>query len=325
MRNFWPTAIWPTATPQEHGIDPEKLDALRAHIPRVLPQIRSVLIVHRGSLVFEDYYHGLSADDDHEIASVTKSVTSATIGLALTDGHLDSVDQPVWELLPAALQRPCPAAYEGVTLRHLLTLTSGFRWDESRFREWLAAPNQLDFALRLPRRDPPGERFRYNTPAMHLLSAIVQRATGQSLSDYARERLFAPLGIKHFRWQSDQQGHSLAGLGLALRARDLAKLGLLFASEGMWENRPLITKDWIQLSTSTHTAGGPPEGEAYGFLWWITKLGEQRSFFAAGFGGQFLYVVPAKDLVVVITSSLHAPHRENRTIVQDFILPALHR
>jgi CubicO group peptidase (beta-lactamase class C family) len=296
---------------------------LRQHIPRILPHIRSVLIVRRGHLVFEEYFHGLGPDDLHEIASITKSITSAVVGLALADGSLSSVDQTALSFFPDEAKRLQTAAYQQITLRHLLTLTTGLRWREDHFREWLNARDPIEFALSLPRDVQPGARFDYNTPSMHLLSAVVQTATGKTLAGYSSERLFAPLGISHFRWQADSQGHSHAGLGLELRSRDLAKLGLLYASGGVWENRQLIPEDWIRLSTAPHSKGGPPEDQAYGFLWWIMKVGGRSIFFAGGFGGQYLAVVPEEDIVVVITSSLQAPHRENRSIVTNFVLRSL--
>jgi CubicO group peptidase (beta-lactamase class C family) len=322
-RDYWPTTTWRTLPPEQLGMNGQTLEELRQHVARRLPHIRSVLIVRRGYIVFEDYSRGLTADDLHEVASITKSVTSATVGLALADGSLRSVDQSVLSFFPDQAQRLQAAAYADVTLRHLLTLTTGLRWREDHFRDWLEADNQIEFALSLPSGGKPGQRFDYNTPSTHLLSAIVQRATGKTLAMYSKDALFAPLGISRFRWRADRQGHSLGGVGLELRSRDLAKLGLLYVSGGIWENRQLLPKAWIQVSTVPHSKGGPPEDAAYGFLWWIAEIRGRSMFFAGGFGGQYLAVVPQDDIVIVITSNLQAPHRENRSLIADFILRAV--
>jgi CubicO group peptidase (beta-lactamase class C family) len=236
-------------------------------------------------LVREDYYGGLKASDRVPVFSVTKSVTSALVGIALAERRLRSVDQRLADFFPGADRR--------IRLRHLLSMTSGYG-RQLNFGDTDAAA----LAAR-PLVNPPGTAFNYDSGSSDLLAAIVERATGMSLADYARTRLFAPMGIRDVRWPG-----SRGGSGLLLRPRDLLWFGQLYLADGAWKSRQLVPARWVQTSTRSHVriARGRGITDGYGYQWWVqTGL---TSFYAAhGYLGQALVVLPRLDEVILVTSS----------------------
>jgi CubicO group peptidase (beta-lactamase class C family) len=254
---------------------------------------QEVLVLHRG---------GGSLDDLVDTYSVTKSVLSTLVGIALARGDLDDLDRPV------AGAR---------TFRHLLTMTGGTRADGPwEIDEVMARPEGwVEFLAAAPARDPPGARFRYDNGAAHVLGWGLAQAVGMSLGDYARAQLFAPLGIVRFEWPADPEGH-LYGFGhLRLAPRDLARLGELWRAGG----EGLLDPAYARAATSPQSAGGPPEDVAYGFLWWVAD----DSFFAGGYAGQSLVVAPARGLVAVTTGEearLRPGWRNARHLVAQHLL-----
>jgi len=189
--------------------------------------------------------------------------------------------------------------------------------------QWRRDKNKVRFALELPIKNQPGHKFNYNSPATHLLSVILAKTGGMSLVDFADTHLFAPMGIKKRKWEIDANGNALGASGISLRSRDLAKFGFLYLNNGFWGGKQIIPTEWVMTSTRQQSTGGSPEQEAYGYLWWVTTLTGHPAYFAGGYGGQYIYIIPNLDLVVVITSELDRPHRENRKIISDFIVPSI--
>jgi CubicO group peptidase (beta-lactamase class C family) len=250
-----------------------------------LPGVTSVLVAKHGRIIREDYYSGLKAADRVPVFSITKSVTSALVGIALADGRLRSVDERLVGFFPGADPR--------IRLRHLLSMTAGYG-RQLNFGDIDAAA----LAVR-PLVDPPGTRFNYDSGSSDLLAAIVERATGMSLADYARTRLFAPMGIRDVRWPG-----SHGASGLLLRPRELLAFGQLYLDHGSRHGRRVVPVSWVRASTSTHIRVEPRHGitDGYGYDWWIETHGQP--FFAAhGYLGQALVVFPRLDEVVLVTSS----------------------
>ena len=318
-RDYWPTTAWKESIPEKQGMDSQRLSELPQHIEEKLAHIRSFLIVRHGYLVFEKYYQGCEQNDYHEVASVTKSFTSALVGIALKGEYLKSLDQKMMDFFPDY----ATSDIVNITLGHLLTMTSGFRWNDINFPRWTRSDNWIKFAVERPIVNEPGEKFNYDTPAAHLLSGILAKATGISTLKFASKYLFEPLGIAQPQWSTDPQGYNTGGHGAAFRSRDLAKFGYLYLNNGMWDGKQVISSNFVQTSTQKQNEGGFPENEHYGYLWWVTTVEGHHAYFAGGFGGQFIYIVPELDLVVVITSNLDRPHMENRNIVGEFIIPAI--
>jgi CubicO group peptidase (beta-lactamase class C family) len=245
-------------------------------------QTTNLVVLRDGELVLERHYGDDSADSLADVYSVTKSVVSTLVGIALGRGELPSLDRPV---------------HGGRTYRHLLTMTGGTENDGPwEIDEVIALPSSWRAHIEAaPQLDPPGDRFRYDNAAVHLLGCVLADTLGRSLADYAEERLFRPLGIEAFEWPSDPEGYSWGFGHLRLRPRDLARIGELWRRGG----EGIVPAAYVEEATRAHTSGGPPEGEGYGYLWWVGE----RSFFAGGYAGQALVVLPEERLVVAATGT----------------------
>jgi CubicO group peptidase (beta-lactamase class C family) len=352
QRDYWPTAGWRTAPPAQVGMDPKlvaDLDAKAAYHP----QLRSLLVVRHGYLAYERYWHG-DAGTGQEAFSVTKSFTSALVGIALRDHKLKGLDQTVGELLAAHLPADADPRLAKVTVAQLLTMTSGLAGDDGSLggdldlllrllqsRDWLG--HILD--RRLVTR--PGTTFAYSNAGSHLLSAIVADTTGRSTLAFARAKLFGPLGIRtehalqpvnidyasraqqqayeraEVAWNTDPQGYQTGWSGLKLPARDLAKLGYLYLNGGRWDGAQVIPAGYVRASTQRQSQPPPSAGShGYGYQWWVTSEQGHPSFLAMGFGGQFVQVVPDLDLVVVITSDAANQRGDAQQLVGEAIIPA---
>ena len=243
-------------------------------------QTTNLVVLRDGKLVLERHYGDGTADDLADIYSVTKSIVSTLVGIALGRGELDSLDRAV------AGER---------TFRHLLTMTGGTEPDGPwEIDEVLARPSGWrEFIESAPAVDEPGTRFSYDNAAAHLLGCALADLLGVSLAEYARARLFEPLRIDAFEWPSDPEGYSYGFGHLRLRPRDLARIGELWRRGG----DGIVPPPYVEEATRAHTTGGPPEDEGYGYLWWIGA----RSFFGGGYAGQALVVVPGERLVVAAT------------------------
>jgi CubicO group peptidase (beta-lactamase class C family) len=283
--------------------------------------VRAVLVTVGGQRLVERYYES-SADATSNVHSVTKSVMSALIGIALDEGHLDSVDQTLADLLPSHVAEMSLQA-KGITLRQLLTMTGGLPSEGDVVDDFVTARGWVGKILADGPIQPPGQNFAYSSDGSHLLSAIMVQATGQSVLHYARERLFAPLGIDtdpaaepmmrtypirgydqaDFAWPTDPEGVHLGWCCLKLTARDMAKLGQLWLNDGDWNGTQLVSAQWVTESTQPHVeTGSSAVADQYGYHWWVTEVDGQPAFAAAGVGGQLVAVVPALDLVVVVSS-----------------------
>ncbi len=304
------------------------LEAATAEILTVpdLGHTLSLLVAHRGDLVFERYFGAAGPSDLHSVHSVTKSFVSTLVGILVGDGAM-SLDAPMATLLPGPRFEEDPAK-AAITVRHLLTMTSGldasgpFDIDEisDRGEPW------VDGVLRAPLATPPGSSFFYSNGASHLLSAVIREVAARPVADVAAERLFAPLGIDRWQWDTDPQGLHQGNTGLHVAPRDLLKLGLLYRDGGRFDGAQVLDQDWVGAATSPLTAGGPPEGCSYGLLWWIDHQATSPRYLAGGWGGQYLLVVPELDLVIVTTADSYAVPRPQgfllRRLAEQTIIPA---
>jgi CubicO group peptidase (beta-lactamase class C family) len=296
-------------------------DAVRAN--QRLRHVQSVVVAVADATVAECYFRGRRANDLSNVHSITKSVLSTLVGIAVSDGWLE-LDASVIEVLPEQ-DRSDPRKAQ-ITVRHLLTMTSGLDAEgdhdideiADRGESWVAGP------LAAPLVAEPGTTFAYNNGAAHVLSVLVARKTGRPLLDLAEERLFRPLGISEYRWRTDPEGNPLGYGHVELRPRELVSLGRLYLERGRVDGRQLLDPAFVDLATTAATPGGPPEGTAYGFLWWITETAGYPSFFGGGFAGQYLVVVPALELVAVTTAdaAVWIPTAASpRRLVEEVVVP----
>ena len=300
--SYWPTEDWQYTTPEEQGMDSEILAAMIETIREQEYPISSMVIVRHGYIVAEAYFYPANENSFHHVYSVTKSFTSALVGIAIAEGYLTGIDQHVLDFFPEYEFANMDADKEAITIENLLTMSAGFPWNESvPFSSPQNSARQiinyrgdwLQFILDPAMEYPPGTQFVYNSGASHLLSAIIQETTGMTASDYARSRLFEPLGIDRFFWERDTDGRTTGGWGLNLSTREMAKFGLLYLHDGEWDGQQVVPAEWVEASTQGQVS------EEYGYQWW---LGEDDIFFAAGLYGQYIFVIPHLDMVVAVTS-----------------------
>lgn len=314
----WPLDDWSTSKPEMLGMDPDRLSELVEIIPRRAPKLSSLLIVRSGDIVLEQYFGGRKADEAKEVYSVTKSVIATLIGIAIDNGFIRGVDVSLSEFFPE--QEPDNASPDKarLTLENILTMTTGYRWSEDDIDTLYNSPDWTQFMLDLPVEQPPGSQFNYCTGCSHLLSAVLQRATGMDAHAFARQFLFEPIGIRDSQWSGDTQGMPIGGWGLQLTPRDLARFGYLHLHQGMWDGRQVVSPKWVQTATKIHVL--LEEGWGYGYQWWIRD--SIQGYAALGMDGQMVAIIPAADLVVVFTA-VEADHEVEFKMIEDYILPAV--
>lgn len=314
--DYWPTEGWREAAPADHGVDPLALEAVDARATDEVPALSALLAVRHGYLVFERYYGGLEPDTPINVRSVTKSVTATLAGAALLSDLLVGLGARTGDVIPHRIPEGADPRVADITLWQWLTMTSGLQWDAAGdWQRLLAAPDWVAMTLGLPVVGIPGQTYVYNTGGSHVLGVMVAEAAGMPLEEYAEEVLFGPLGITPGDWMRSPQDEVSAGSGLEMTPRDMAKLGYLYLRDGEWDGEQIVDPDFARAATTWQSAGDATGGWAgYGFQWWITSTNAgYPSYFALGYGGQHIYVVPALDLVVVAGIERRVEPSELRT------------
>jgi len=332
-RKYWPTTGWKTSIPEKQGMDSAKLLIADEFIQNRLSDAFSLLVVKNGYLVIEKYYSWGSREKYAVVHSVTKSFTSALIGIALDKGYLYSVDQKLVDFFPEYITDESDPMKKEISLRHLLTMSAGFKWNDRgpSMRKWYLSSDWVKSAIQLPQGNTPGDIFNYNSSTSHLLSAILSKSSETSTLDFAKKYLFEPLGIQSAYWRQDPQGYYIGGFGLGLSARDLAKLGFLYLNNGYWNGRNIVSESWVNESTSQQiqAVSHPLYGEfQYGYQWWVKKVDGCKSYRAWGRRGQFIVVVPELDLVIAVTSNpgqSHPPTSIHYNPLFDLVAAAVKR
>lgn len=302
-QDVWPTDGWPVATPESQGLDSGVLAEMLEYARIKGLPVHSALIVRNGRLVMDATFYPYDGGRPHDIASATKSVMSALIGIAIDKGYLSGARQPVSTLLPAAPPVSGNPLTERLTVEHLLTMTSGLDCGIEPGEKELAAMRRSDdwatFALSLPMRAEPGTRYAYCSCNNHLLSALLSAGTGRSALEFARTQLFAPLGIKDVIWPADPRGRNHGWGDLHLHPRDLAKIAYLYLHRGRWNGTQVVSERWVSESIVPHAS--VRDGVGYGYSWWINTTRQPAVFEAVGRGGQRAAVLRDKNVVVVFT------------------------
>jgi CubicO group peptidase (beta-lactamase class C family) len=314
--DYWPTRGWRVAGPEEQGVDSLALEAVHARVPDEVPALSALLAARHGYIVFERYYGGQDPERPINVRSVTKSVTGTLAGAALRTGLLRGLDETVGEAIPERIPEGANPSVADITVWQWLTMTSGLEWDaHGDWQRLLAAPEWVAMTLGLPVVGIPGETYVYNTGGFHVLGVTVAKAAGKPLEEYAAETLFRPLGMSPGDWLRSPQGEVSAGSGLELTARDMLKLGLLYLRNGEWDGEQIVDAEYVTAATTWQSAGDSTGAWAgYGYQWWVTATGAgYPAYFALGYGGQHIFVVPALDLVVVAAIARRLDPGELRT------------
>lgn len=311
-KEYWPTAGWRTSTPEAQGMFSGTLAKMLEMFSS--QGVHSVAVIRNGYLVAEAYNASTQEDVVQDNKSVTKSITSALVGIALSERKLISVDQKLADFFPEMANDPLKSK---MTIQHVLSMTSGMAWDntnENSSTEMMYAPDWVQYILDRPGYVEPGSLFHYSNGDAHLVSALLHKVTGESMLEYAKSRLFGPLGITDVSWNDDPQGRTIGAWALALTLRDMAKIGYLYLKEGEWDGQTIIPKTWIRdslqkrvtLNYSNGTQGG------YGLYWWSKTLAKgiirgskkpYNLYYASGSGGRRIFVIPELELVVAATAN----------------------
>ncbi len=317
---------WHAIYPELVQMDSSVLDNMIIDVESNDYRVYSILIIKNGFLVKEWYQIQYDKDNIFRVFSVSKSVTSALIGIALDKGYINSLDEYVLDYFPDYDIANPSTRKDAMTIWHLLTMTTGLEWPEyypyadprNPYNTWKASEDHVGFVLNRTIIATPGTAFNYNTGASHLLSAIIQRATNMSTIDFANLYLFGPLSIEKSIWLEDPQGVAGGGDNLYLRPRDMAKIGYLFVNEGNWEGKQIISENWVSTSTSVIVNLGG--GLNYGYQWWIDA--DDDLYRALGYGGQQINVFHTQDLIVVFTG-MNLNFDYASFLLDNYILPAV--
>ena len=306
----WPTGGWLYGEPMELGLDADFLNAAKEYAQQNLPELQTLTVVRNGRIAFEHLADGAAHDRLTPVHSVTKSITAILFGIAQSEGGVPGLKTPASDIFPYEFQSSPLTESGKITVHDLLTMQAGFAWEDRGdvFWRWRYSKDRFHAALALEQRHLPGEVFTYSTAVSHLISGAMYHSGISNLADYAQQKLFAPLGIDGFRWDKDPLGVHTGGTGLQLTPHSMAKIGLLLLNNGQWDGKQVLPEQWVTATTSNHIRSSA--GVGYGFQWWIKDVAGCRSFRAWGRGGQFIVVVPEKDLIVVTTATPHI-HTQN--------------
>ncbi len=288
---------------QEQPISDHTFDRALAN-GEAMPRLHSLLVSRRGTLVLERYFHGTDRHDVANVKSVSKSIVSALVGIAIERGYISGVDEAIVDYFPRALDGGVDPAKRSITIENLLTMQAGLRPTSNRYYgAWVLSPNWIEFALAQPVEEPPGGRMRYSTGNTHLLSAILTQTTGRSTLEFARAELGAPLGFHLSSWPTDPQGIYFGGNDMELTPRQMRAFGELYLNGGRVAGRQVVPAAWVEASLQPRTESPREDGRYYGYGWWVRSMAGYQTPYAWGYGGQFIILVPDLQTVVVTTSS----------------------
>lgn len=320
-RAYWPTDGWQLASLEDYDIDPLKMGKAD-QFAKNDPLARALLVVKDGYIVYEDYYGDGTVDASTNLWSVTKSFSSALVGILMDRNTINSTGQLMSELMPEYPE------FNKITLHHVLTMTTGLSWNEEGplWVEWIFSDDWVAAALARGQVREPGKKFYYSSGNSHFLTALVDYKTGEAPGKLVKEQLFDPMGIpfeildppitynswEEYKlpmeqsWRKDPNGIECASFGLYLTARDMAKFGYLYLNRGKWEGQQLLSEEWVETSTKDHETNIYGR-YSYGYQWYLTYVSRHPAFLASGFGGQIIGVVPSLDLVVVLKYEAENP------------------
>ncbi|PSJ68314.1 penicillin-binding protein [Brevibacillus brevis] len=326
-------AIFPFTKPEDQGLDPNHLEKWQKRLQK--EKVTSCLIIKNGHCVFEYYKNKKIESKPQKIHSVTKSIVSALVGICFDQELIPSLDTPILDFFPKYAELEQDPRKRSITVNHLLTMTPGYHWPE--FGEWEAfshmfyASNWVRFVLERELECDPGTRMNYNTGATHLLTAIVQRVSGMKASEFADKHLFKPLGITEYIWHEDPQGINNGGSGMMMHTLDMTKFGIMYLNEGRYGKKQIVSKEWVSNSMTPQFMTYENIGH-YARHWWVGPLDREQPleganlfYFALGYGGQFIIVLPAYQMVAAITSELYESSLLPLSLFREHIVPALLR
>ncbi|MDN5201704.1 serine hydrolase [Fulvivirgaceae bacterium BMA10] len=315
----------PFASLEDSGFDKDSIENLLRNINDTPPSdFRGLVVIKNNRIVIEEYFNTFWRNSIHDIRSAGKSVTSMLLGIALKDGLVQNLEQDVYSFFPENKYPSLNEDYRQVKLKHLLDMSSGLDADTDRPQttghavNWIAKDNWKDYLLNVPLTSTPGKKWVYADINPLLIAAVIEETSGMSLKDYARKKLFGPLGIEQFYWYTNAANQTGAAGNLYISTLDFAKLGVLVLNEGRWKDTQIIDPDYIKsLSNETFDlSDNNPYADAYGMLWYKSRRtfgGKKVAYlFASGNGGNHLIVIPKEEMVIALTSSAYGQRYAHR-------------
>lgn len=341
-QEIWPTNGWIKSTPAEQQMNEKTLNELITLIreDKKYPNQHSLIIVRNGYLIVEEYFNGFNSERIHMQQSVTKSFTSAVIGMAIEQGHIKGVDEKILDFFPEIKNiQNMDERKASIKLKDLLTMRSGTDYHERGQDSPHFQLNRLSkgwdiFYLNRPMVCDPGTKYLYDSGGVILMSAMLKNRSGMHVDQFAVKYLFAPLGIEKYFWFKNSEKHPHTGGGLNLRPLDMAKFGLLYLRNGKWEDKQVIPEWWVKESFKKHVTFSNNmrrHTSGYGYLWWIQPpdpkgSGEQNIYAARGAYGQFIFVIPEHKMVVAVTGNAKGAAYQNPiNFLYSHILPAVNK
>jgi CubicO group peptidase (beta-lactamase class C family) len=324
---YWPTTGWRTSPPETQGVNSTMLQEMDDYLVTQDLDLHSLLVIRNGYIVYEDYPNSLyDVNRKHILHSVTKSFTSCLIGIAIEEGFIGSITDTVLSYFPDRTIQNMNAYKEAMTIEHLLTMTSGYDWDEWLYPytdprndliEMIVSGECTQFMLDHPVVDEPGTVWLYNTGVSYLLAALIYETSGLTPLEFAFQYVFGALGITDVYWTESPEGINYGGSELHLTPRDLAKFGFLFLHNGLWDSQQVVPGEWVSESTEIAVFLGA--SLSYGYQWWVNS--QLQSYEAHGLYAQRLVVIPEYDLIVVFTAEIEGEPPYNY-LIREYIIPA---
>ncbi len=332
---YWPTFVWKKSSPQSLDFDPKFINNMFQFMQKKKFPIHSVVIVKNGYLIGEFYAHNNNEKSLSNIYSVTKSFTSALIGIAIDKGHIKNERETLGSVFSKSFLIKNDPKLKDIKIQHLLTMTSGLKTRDNHLSNYSGvfalrnSKNWVNYILSLGTEKKPGEYYNYSNGGSHVLAAILTEITESPVAKYAESHLFSHIGIKNYKWAKDPQGINHGYSNLELSARDMAKLGILYLNKGRWGNKQIISSSWVEKSLKTHSY--PNRGRfnpfrlypynGYGYQWWNSETAwkadlsyrkawgmgkntvkQPEYFLALGYEGQYIFILPHLNMVVVFKS-----------------------
>ncbi|WP_442599840.1 serine hydrolase domain-containing protein [Neobacillus sp. D3-1R] len=324
--NYWPTMEWKTSLPEQQGMNSKKLADLFEKLDEINSPLDGLIIIRNGYIVAEKYGYGYGPERSHEINSVTKSFMSAVTGVAINEGYIKSIDDPIFDYFPDRKAENMDDHKKNLTVKDFLTMNSGLDWgelDKDRkhqfWSDFESTDDTVQFVLNKPTDPNLIGKFDYNTGLPHILSAIVQQTTGKKTADYAKEKIFDKIGITTAYWP-EVQGVNQGGYRMEMTPRDMARFGYLYMNNGKWDGQQVVPEDWVKTSMSELIQTGMTGGEHYGYYFWLTTTKDgYKEISAMGDRGQYIVMVPELNLLVVQTSKAYLT---DINIFEEYIYPA---
>ena len=314
-------SFWNTGEPSDYGLSSETVQSVFNKADEA-DNFYALLVIVDGQLLVESYFEGRNANSLFHLRSITKNVTSALTGIALQEGHIESLNQPISSFYQDLGETVDPS----ITIDHMLHMTPGFRWNEQEEVVGFLTHSNGDPVHNLLQRsmsDVPGARFNYNTLAPHVLTDLIERSYGNSIMNFGNEFLFGPLDIELLSWEDDGYGRQWGGTGLQLRARDVAKFGLLYLQGGEWEGTSILSPEWVENSLS-RTSEVPGLNTGYSRYWWVADSNDPPVVYGQGFGGQTLMLIPELNAMIIAFQE-HLVSFEQHDVQWKFFVEEIYR